>query len=302
MYLNQCPACLSKKISYAFSYSLKGFQYYCCYNCGGYFLNPYPNKKQISSFYTNQKLNKVTSSTANQFKKKWLSEDRFKRDHSQYIEPLLKYKKGGKLLDFGSGEGWFVHHATLNGFDALGVDFDSRRIKSGKKIFQGKLMKGTLNTLDKFEQKSFDVISILNIIEHLPNPSIFLQKCSRILKNDGIFMIMIPTVDSLQFEILKNHFYWFMAPYHINLFSHKGIKNLLSRYNFSIISEYNIEHNWYWTKPIVDKLNLVTKYRKWRKDNDFVRFDIELDKILDQIAYSEKKSSTILIFANKTNF
>ncbi len=301
MKIKNCPACKSAKIKFVFDtqnkdYSKKGYKYFQCLNCNGLFLNPIPNEKQISSFYGNENLNNVTSLTTQQLKKKWLNKNRFADDHEQYIIPLLRHKRSGKLLDFGSGEGWFVHHASLNGFDATGMDVDKSKITKGSKIFQGKFVHG--DSLDSFDS-CFDVVSLLSILEHVQDPNQLLKQVSKVLKKSGIVMIVVPTVDSLQYEILKHDYYWFMAPHHINLFSFKGLEKLLQKNSFVILSKHDIEKNWYWTRVIVQKLGIQKQYEKWRKDKNFVSFDIELDKILDQIAFDHKKSSAMLVFAKK---
>ena len=91
-----------------------------------------------------------------------------------------------------------------------------------------------------------------------------------------------------------------MAPYHVNLFSLKGITNLMERFGFSFLDKYNIQNNWYFTKAIVDKLGLQKHYTEWRKSSAFVNFDIEVDRVFDEISYQNNNASVILLLFQKS--
>lgn len=304
MKVNRCPACFSKRISFAFKsvskdFSFERYDWWECLSCRTIFLNPIPTDKQIFELYSNKETNPNAYLTPEQIRTRWLQKERFERDNLQYLVPLLKYKRNGKLLDFGCGCGWFVHHASLKGFDAIGIDINATVINSGKKVFQGDLFQGSFQKLNEFKTGSFDVVSCFSIFEHLQNPSAFLIQIFRLLKPDGIFMAEIPLVDSLQFKMFKQFFYWCMAPYHINLFSLEGLNKLFSRSGFSILLRKGIENNWYWTKAIVDKLGLQYEYKTWRNMPKFVQFDIEVDQIFDRIAHESAMQSAVLVLAKK---
>ena len=103
----------------------------------------------------------------------------------------------------------------------------------------------------------------------------------------------------MQFKFLKEYFYWAMAPFHINLFSRQGLSAILDRFHFQTKAYYNVDYTYYWTKAIADKLNICDQYQKWRKDPEFVKFDIYLDCLFDNIASSYNKSTSIICIAEK---
>lgn len=303
---SSCPACLSTEVVFAFpsrakDFSEEGFRYFSCRECGGAFLNPLPTEREIARFYSRADLYVSPNEPKVSAAAKYLSSERFRRDREQYILPLLKHKASGKLLDFGCGEGWFTHHAQSAGFDSLGIDFTDRSLTIARNAFSGQFRQGGIHTLREMPGAEWDAIATLSTLEHLPDPGELLGQSARLLRPGGILMAAIPTVDSLQFRALGEHFYWAMAPYHVHLFSIAGFTRLLGRYGFSILEIVPIRTNWYWTKAVVDKLGVEDRYRVWREDPSFRVFDLFLDEILDKIAVSAGGASSVLVFAAKTN-
>tara|TARA_B100000900_G_C20516502_1_gene690303 strand:- start:91 stop:1017 length:927 start_codon:yes stop_codon:yes gene_type:complete len=283
------------------NFSLEGFSYYQCENCKGVFLNPLPNENQIIDFYKDPHLNPTIIADPIKTREKYLSKSRLNHDLTTYVNTLLRYKKKGEVLDFGCGVGWLVYHLNQRGFDTFGLDFNKNVVEIGKKAFDVELNIGDFDTLKSFKNQSFEAIYALSCIEHLTNPDSFLKECYRILKPGGIIISVVPTTDSLQFKYLKDNFYWLMAPYHINIFSKSGFKSLMNRNDFIHLETKSVKKTWYWTKPIIDKMKLNEQYNQWRKDESFVKFDIFLDEIFDDISFDlDLSSSFISVFQKQT--
>lgn len=295
-----CPACLSERTAFAFAskqgdYSREGFHYHGCEVCGSYFLHPLPNQRQILDFYSSGELGRSPNRPQIGWADKHLAPERFAQDHEQYMVPLLRHKRQGRLLDFGCGAGWFTHHASSNGFDALGLDFTQAAVERAREVFQGRFDVGDVDLLETLTDASYDVFAALGIVEHLPHPGQLLDQARRLLADDGVLMVFVPTVDSLQFRLLGKDYYWFMAPYHIHLFSQMGISQLLARHGFRVLDKLEVAHSWYWTKPIADRLGVLKEYAEWRKSDAFRLFDAEIDRLLDGVAESMRAASSMIL-------
>jgi 2-polyprenyl-3-methyl-5-hydroxy-6-metoxy-1,4-benzoquinol methylase len=81
------------------------------------------------------------------------------------------------LLDFGAGD--FVLTEQLNEklVTTYGVDIDDLDMRTGK---------------TKFGDETFDVVLLMSIIEHLTDPSNLMNETKRILKKDGILIMVTP--------------------------------------------------------------------------------------------------------------
>lgn len=73
-----------------------------------------------------------------------------------------------------------------------------------------------------------------HILEHLPDQHATLSYVRKIINEDGLLVVRIPTVTSDAFDIYQKNWYQLDAPRHLYLHSHKSIMELLSRYGFKV--------------------------------------------------------------------
>lgn len=116
---------------------------------------------------------------------------RFRRN-IQAIEYLLPVVPG-KLLDIGCGVGYFLQVAQERGWDAIGVDLDRAAVE----IAQQRGVRVLWERAEElpFHNDEFDVVTLFNVIEHLPRPQVVLMEIRRVLKSDGLFVLETPTED-----------------------------------------------------------------------------------------------------------
>lgn len=101
-----------------------------------------------------------------------------------------------KWLDIGCAYGILVKYAFENGIDAYGVDISPYAIEQGKKLFpeiSNRLFVCGINGLRGFFKEQFDVISMIEILEHLQDPRESLRIVTKVLRKDGLVIIKTPT-------------------------------------------------------------------------------------------------------------
>jgi 2-polyprenyl-3-methyl-5-hydroxy-6-metoxy-1,4-benzoquinol methylase len=100
---------------------------------------------------------------------------------------------GAKMLDIGCGSGAFVAFARKAGREAFGIDFNAQEIDLGKVAFEldGYLMTGDLLSMPD-GWSDFDLITMFEVIEHLPNPKEVIVEVSRRLKKGGYLILSCP--------------------------------------------------------------------------------------------------------------
>jgi len=110
----------------------------------------------------------------------------------------MKYKKGGKLLDVGCGDGARLQVAFDNGWDVYGLEVSNAAIEKLKKRFNltdsESHFKNASIRESGFPYASFDAITYWSVLEHVVDPLENLQEASRLLKKGGILAIRVPNV------------------------------------------------------------------------------------------------------------
>jgi len=104
------------------------------------------------------------------------------------VSTLLHAESGGaRLLDVGCSSGALLGSARRHGFDVEGVEPAAQAAEyaksTGLTVFQGYLQDAC------YPASSFDVVTLMEVIEHLADPSALLKEVWRVLKPNGVFVV-----------------------------------------------------------------------------------------------------------------
>ncbi len=108
----------------------------------------------------------------------------------KYLFDRFKIKKGQKLIDIGCGRGEFLYNFKELGIIVNGIDcerYDSSLLKN----IDVKYIDIEKDSIP-YGDETFDIVFSKSVIEHMHDPSNFLSEIHRILKKDGIAIVMAP--------------------------------------------------------------------------------------------------------------
>lgn len=254
-----CPVCREQRISnwstakdYEY-FSVEGeFNYYHCEDCGTIFIDPVPvdllKKIYPSNYYSfvNKGKNPVVRL------KEWLDRRFFKK--------ILKQLPGDQLqvLDVGGGTGWMLDvlkqtDRRIRFTQSVDIDEKARETAeaSGHAYFEG--------TIEAFEtNRKFDLILMLNLVEHVASPLAVLQKAESLLNPGGVIVIKTPNTQSWDARLYRKT-YWggLHCPRHWVIFSEKSFRILLRSTGLEIKKLYYTQGAPFWAFSIIASL-----YRK----------------------------------------
>lgn len=233
-----CPLCGSASFSaFAEEWSL---QIVRCSDCGLSYINPRVRESQkhyqiVDDAFIQDKYGDIIAG------KKLHTRD---KNYTEHVRILKKYKPEGKLLDIGSGYGWFLNKAKTGGWELHGVEPSAPLAAQARKNF-GLDITNSYLTPDTFPENTFDIVTIIDVIEHIPNPNDYLPIVRKILKPDGVLMIKTPNLYWNNFKYLvlrkilkRKNFDVYDPREHIIQYSQKSLKLLLNNNGFSPIDFY----------------------------------------------------------------
>jgi SAM-dependent methyltransferase len=201
------------------------FQVVRCCSCQFVFLNPRPTSDSLFRFYQ-QYLPEEGSSIES-----WKNMMRPVFHRATHL--LQQYRREGRLLDVGTGFGFFLAEMKKRGWDVTGVEISQKAIDYARDILGLDIHPGPLEKAN-FPDHYFDAVTGFYIIEHLPHPMDFLRECHRILKPGGLLLLRYPHTtpikNLLQFFGIKNRLY--DLPAHLSDFSPGIIQRCLERTGF----------------------------------------------------------------------
>lgn len=142
-----------------------------------------------------------------------------------WLKYLLKYKlPPGRVLEVGCAHGSFLAILQHIGFQVTGMEMSPWVIEYAKNIFHVDVKRGPIETSNLAMSDKFDVIAMMDVMEHLNDPVETIKSCLDYLADDGILLIQMPCfpshLESLQVLDGKHPFEKMMLPSeHLYLFS-----------------------------------------------------------------------------------
>lgn len=219
-----CQSCHSKKVSLFLSAN-KFYSLYKCSDCSVVFTFPQPKATKLINQVVYDSKKELESRIAN-----FPIEYQRARVH---VLNFMKYKKSGKYLDVGCSYGIGLKAAHDLGFDVIGVEPTKKAANYARKHFKLEIIEKTLEKA-KIKSNTFDVISLYDVLEHVPNLHKFLTEIRRILKPEGLLVIQSPNIESYAFKLLTVNWNWLLVPNHLWHFSKKSISKLLKENGFLV--------------------------------------------------------------------
>lgn len=189
-----------------------------CNNCGLIYMNPIDSNTHLYEDVKDENYLKSWDERADTFR--------------GLLKIVRMYTDKGSLLDIGTYGGIFLEVALQAGFDTVGLEVSKWGVEHSRKRMGAIVHKGTCCSLDL--NTEFDVVTLWDVIEHLPDPSLCLNKINKHLKPDGVLSITTHNIDSLFARLAGKKYPWLMR-FHLHHFSPKTISLLLRKNGFEPI-------------------------------------------------------------------
>lgn len=211
-------------------FSGQEFQLVRCSNCGLIYLRSRPSQDELAAYYPSD------------YEAYYLLDDDGSGQSQWHLQRALNLQLNfveqnttGRehLLDIGCATGNFLKVARDNGWQTTGIEPIEEAAKIAREHYQLDVITGTLESVE-LADSSFDVITMWDVLEHLPSPKHTLQRCHRLLKPGGTLVFSIPNLSSFDRYLFGEHWIGWDAPRHFNLFSEESLTKLLTETEFEI--------------------------------------------------------------------
>jgi SAM-dependent methyltransferase len=236
-----CPVCSSSRIVPFMTVTDNGhlrsldikLPVYRCRACDVFFLNP-PPPAEIGREY-------FAEAYAGDGSKNIYYNDEFKDRTSRVRLELLSKQAppGRRLLDVGCGKGQFVRVARSEGWDAWGVELDAGACAYAKDTLGlDTVLNGSLDHSDLPAQ--FDVVTLWDVIEHVPDPVDIFRQALRRLRPGGIVAVRTANIRSWGFDRHRSR-WWAFGSDHRFYFSPHSLGVAMNRAGLTVAAVVNGE-------------------------------------------------------------
>ena len=224
---NQCGAREHKSI-----FSKSGYDLVGCTSCGlAYIANP-PSAEELARIYSldaNYHRDLLDPSSAAFAAMQALAQ--------RHLATVVRATAPGRLLDIGCSTGLFLDAARHVGYQTQGIEFSTASADFARDHFALDVVQGDVASA-KLAPASFDVVTMFDVIEHVPDPLADLRAIHALLAPGGTLIISTPNIDGLfpklSYGLAARLGYWPHPdpPHHLFQFSVKSMAAMLEKAGF----------------------------------------------------------------------
>jgi len=196
-----------------------------------------------------------------------------------------------KILDIGTGTGSFLAACKNIGWDVTGVEPDKNARTLAKETLQNSRYKIYKSVEDLKlgtqypEPRTYDIITMWHVLEHVPNLSEYVSNLKKLLKPSGTLIIAVPNYKSFDATYYKEYWAAYDVPRHLWHFSKAAIQKLFQQEKMKVVKILPMKFDSYY-------VSLLSEKYKTGKSNFFKAFFIGFRS--NWIARTTKEHSSII--------
>lgn len=193
---------------------------YKCSSCGHHYASPQINDLLLDKYY--RKIN------SEYFKPSLnVPDEVISYEEPSVFELVTKEKKTGKVLEIGCGTGFLLNRFKESGWQVYGIEPSPFASKITKEIYGIDILSNYID--ETIESNQFDVVLMLDVIEHIKDPNKLISDIQKVLKKDGILIIGTGNINSFNARLCLKRWAYFGSYEHISFYSPQSINYLLKR-------------------------------------------------------------------------
>jgi hypothetical protein len=209
-----------------------------CFNCAYSHLYPLPSPKTVELRYGREDSFYINSDP-------WFRKEREEHEKGLWDAAyrwqaglLQKTQKTSRLVDLGTGSGWFVKWWQDNRGSAIGVE-PSRTALTYSPV-PGQIEKSLAGASKRFSRGTPVHLRASLLLEHLPDPAGYLRECLRLFPSTQAVLVVVPNEFSniqlrLNRKLQGDSRYWWIAKDHLNYFNPQSLKNMLAQAGLMVV-------------------------------------------------------------------
>lgn len=166
----------------------------------------------------------------------WREEDRY--DFKLARNAILRNVPCGNVLDVGCFRGDFLSMIP-EGYTKFGIEPS----RSAREIAERRGITIIGDSIDRIEIDNpiFTIVTLLDLIEHLPFPFESLQKAIRLLAPRGLLILSTGNTDALPWRMMRLD-YWYYFSEHVSFFNRKWFNWVAGKLNLEIDGMEKFSH------------------------------------------------------------
>lgn len=160
-----------------------------------------------------------------------------------HMKVLALVESGSKVLEVGAATGYFSQELLKKNCRVLAIEKDEKMAAIARKRGITTAVGDIFEIIDRLMRKKekFDVVVYADILEHLKDPDIVLEKTKNILKKEGYLVVSLPNIAnfSIRLDLLLGKFeyqeYGIMDKTHVRFFTLRTARDLFKKSGYRVV-------------------------------------------------------------------
>jgi 2-polyprenyl-3-methyl-5-hydroxy-6-metoxy-1,4-benzoquinol methylase len=174
-----------------------------CRSCGHVYTGQEPTPAELEAYYSDYpRQGELHPMTAVRF--------------GELLGRLERFRQIGRLLDVGAGDAHFLRAAQTRGWETHGTEYAPSKVQeahgAGLRMHEAPWR-------PEDAEGSFDVVSALEVVEHLVDPLDELRWMARLVRPGGAVVLTTPNFSALSRRVLGPRWRAIAYPEHLSLFT-----------------------------------------------------------------------------------
>lgn len=192
-----------------------------CRTCGFVFTNPRIPAADLGRCYSDAKYREAP--------------DPIPKYMQDLARRVAEHVPSGRWLDVGFGTGEMLRAATEMGYEPHGVEPCAAAVDFVRRHFGFQHVHCGLVEELNLPTGAFDVVSALDVLEHVPGPAAFLEAVARLLRPGGIFLIQVMDAGAPLFRLWPSRWYYSQPAVHLGYYTASTLRAALDARGFQVI-------------------------------------------------------------------
>lgn len=200
------------------------FTYFRCAQCGLIRLDPQPAPEALPRYYP------ANYEAFQERAENWLFRLGRRRAESRRLHAIRRHLSTwpGRALDVGCATGDFLALLWRHGWSVSGIEPSAAGAAQAARRLGPGVVQGLPLEAAALPERSFDLITLWDVLEHLPDPPAALVRLSRALSADGLLVLGVPNLDSWDARLFGRAWIGWDAPRHLFLFPDGQLRAMLA--------------------------------------------------------------------------